>query len=77
MTDEIYKQFVELASGLSPENLSRDGEATQKEIETEYHRLIKEWSSLELKAGRKVTEDEIWNKYYDDLIANINCGVRV
>ncbi len=77
MIDEIYKQFVELANGLSPENLSRDGEATQKEIETEYYRLIKEWSSLETKAGRKVTEDEIWNKYYDELIANINCGVAI
>jgi hypothetical protein len=71
MTNELYKKFVELANKLTPENLSKDGEATQEEIETTYYKLKKEWESLEERVGRKVSEDEIWQRYYDELIAKL------
>jgi predicted transcriptional regulator len=66
LDDEIYKKFMDLANDLSPENLACDGEASQDQIEKEYARIMKSWRSLEVIAGRKVTEDEIWQRYYDE-----------
>jgi hypothetical protein len=71
VTDEMYKKFADLANSLTPENLARDGEATQEETETEYYKLKKEWETLEKQVGRKVSEDEIWQRYYDELIAKL------
>jgi hypothetical protein len=69
LDDEMYQKFLDLTNRLSPENLACDGEATQAEIEKEYASIMKSWRSLEVIAGRKVTEDEIWQRYYDELTA--------
>ena len=54
------KKFLELASRLSPENLSCDGEMSRTQIRSKEAILKLEWSRLEKKVGCKVSEDEVW-----------------
>ena len=61
ISDEMKEKFVDLVSRLSPENLHRDGEASQSEVRAELSRIKREWKELERQVGRKVTEDEANN----------------
>jgi type I site-specific restriction-modification system R (restriction) subunit len=67
LNDDLYNKFLDLTNQLSPENLHCDGEISNAEAEKEYKRLMKQWRSLEVIAGREVTEDEIWQRYYDEM----------
>lgn len=60
MDESLMTEFKKLANDLSPENLCCDGELCQAEVGRKYNFLMKEWKLLEKKAGRKVTEDEVW-----------------
>ncbi len=60
LTPEIKEAFVGLASRLSPENLSCDGECSAREVSSRHRQLTREWKELERRAGVKVTEDEAW-----------------
>lgn len=57
---EIKRKFSSLVSQLSPENLSCDGELTQAQIKFRKQTIKKEWEYLEMKLGRKVTEDDVY-----------------
>lgn len=61
MTDEIKAKFGDLACALSPENLHCDGEITVAQARTRERAIRKEWAALELQAGQKVTENEVWD----------------
>lgn len=61
MTKLQKQTFLRLASQLSPENLSCDGELPRYRVRSKYARLMKEWKALEREVGRKVTEDEVWD----------------
>ena len=52
--------FVDLATQLSPEWLTCDGELSRREVNRRYAKLQKQWHALERQAGRAVTEDEVW-----------------
>lgn len=56
----FQEKFLNLACQLSPENLTCDGELSQRQVRARYSALTKEWKCLEKQVGRKVTEDEVW-----------------
>jgi len=57
---ELLRKFVDLATRLSPEWLTCDGELSRREIKRRRARLQRQWRALERQAGRTVTEDEVW-----------------
>lgn len=57
---ELIARFLTLATDLSPENLSCDGELSEREVSKRRSHLMNRWRELEKEAGRKVSEDEIW-----------------
>lgn len=60
LTPAIKNEFIELATRLSPENLACDGEISRTETNKRYRQCLREWKALEVKAGVKVTESEVW-----------------
>ena len=58
LTPEIKREFLSLASQLSPENLSWDGERSAAETRKAGNRLNARWNELEAQIGRQVTESE-------------------
>lgn len=61
LTKELKTRFGDLACALSPENLHCDGEITVAQARTRERAIRKEWAALELQAGQKVTENEVWD----------------
>lgn len=57
---EVRGAFSSLVSRLSPENLCCDGEISRAEVQRRHRQIIKEWRELEVKVGRKVSEDEVY-----------------
>jgi hypothetical protein len=68
---DLMEQFVNVATAFSPENLCCDGEASPAQVKKTMKRLTAEWKALEKKAGRKVTEEEVWG-YVQSPRANPN-----
>ena len=64
LSDALHSKFLNLAYGLSSENLWMDGEASHAEASQRQTFLMKQWSDLEYLVGRDVSEDEIWDKEY-------------
>lgn len=69
--DEIWARFRELASDLSPENLTCDGELSRTQVQRRLKALRKEWGQLETLLGREVTEEQVWA----DVMKSINVKV--
>lgn len=61
LSNDLKEKFLDLCGALSPENLCCDGELRGEELRRKERRLHAKWAALEREAGRKVTEDEIWN----------------
>lgn len=61
LTIEHKSKFLSLASQLSPENLSCDGELSRAKINARYRKLKGEWSQLEKQVGQEVSEDQVWD----------------
>lgn len=61
LTIELKSKFLDLASQLSPENLSCDGELSRAKINARYRKLKGEWSQLEKQVGQQVSEDQVWD----------------
>ena len=61
LSPELQEKFLNIATALSPENLSCDGELPRNRIAVRRRTLMEEWRKLEVDAGRKVTEDEVWD----------------
>ncbi len=45
---------------VAPSWLTCDGELSRREVNRRYSKLQRQWRALERKAGRAVTEDEVW-----------------
>ena len=60
---ELLNRLMGLASDLSPENLTCDGELKGWEVRRKLGRLRKQWREAEEELGRKVTEEEVWDAY--------------
>lgn len=60
---DMLVQFQNLASCLSPENLSCDGELSRSAILVKFQQLTREWIRLEDQLGMSVGEDLIWSAY--------------
>ena len=58
MTKKEKREFFEMAMDLSPENLYCDGECSQAEANRKYESIMKRWTALEKKVGKKVSEFE-------------------
>ena len=67
LNNVLLEQFGRLADMLSPEHLTCDGELIQTEIDRKYRQLTKEWHYLEVLAGRKVSEEEIWKTGVEEI----------
>jgi len=62
--ERAFHRFVELQGQLEPENLHMDGEATSTQVSSQENRIRKEWKTLEESIGRKVSDSDIWNIYW-------------
>ena len=58
--NEIMDDFLGLACDLSPENLTCDGELSNKEIQKRLLQIQSSWKSLEDELGKEVTENDVW-----------------
>ena len=63
LSSEHAGRFLALANGLSPENLTSDGEATMTQVSQRRKTLMGQWRQLEKTVGRKVTEDEVYQQF--------------
>jgi hypothetical protein len=61
MKDSVKEKFIHLACLLSPENLTCDGELSDRKVAQKRKLLMKEWADLERQLGRTVTETEAWS----------------
>ena len=64
LSEEVFHKFFGLQAQLSPENLHMDGEATPAQVRSQENRIRKEWKALEESIGRKVSDSDIWNIYW-------------
>lgn len=62
-TTQQWEYFTTLASQLSPENLSCNGELSAHEVNKRRLSLLKDWKQLEGLVGRTVMEDEVWDRF--------------
>ena len=60
ISKEQLNKFMDILNEMSPENLSWDGERSQKEQKIALQKLQNEWKKLERKVGRKVSTTEIY-----------------
>jgi hypothetical protein len=60
---ELKRKFDDLSGQLSPENLCCDGEAPMSYVRKRARELHKQWAELEKLAGRKVSEEEVYQWY--------------
>lgn len=60
LTPDQQKAFRSLASQLSPENLTCDGELPRAQVRRRYATLMAQWRALERTVGRSVSESEAW-----------------
>lgn len=60
LTADVRRRFAQIAAGLSPENLFRDGEASRGEVSARYRDLKDRWRSLEREVGREVDDSEVY-----------------
>jgi len=63
---ELQEIFLDLSMSLSDECLWQDGEATQQEHDIRYAELMEEWALQEGRAGRTVSEDEVWDRAFEE-----------
>jgi hypothetical protein len=66
LPQDLYQEFLGLASALSPENLTCDGELSASLAAAKAAQLRAKWRRLEANVGRKVTEDEVWTRMICD-----------
>jgi len=59
--DKLMAKFMDLATLLSPENLTCDGMVRGKALARKEAALRKQWTALEAQIGRPVTETETWD----------------
>lgn len=57
---EFFAWFDKIATDLSPENLTCDGELSGAAVRKRAKELNAEWKELEILFGRPVTENEIY-----------------
>ena len=58
--DEIMQDLLEVFCGLSPENLTCDGECSNTEVVERSRKLFTRLAVLEKELGRKVDESEVY-----------------
>lgn len=58
--EQIRQGFMRLASELSPENLTCDGELSSSEVRLKQERIKTEWAALERRYGSPVNESDVW-----------------
>ena len=61
--DELMDALDHLTAELSPENLSCDGELSRTAINQKLRVIRGEWREIEKKIGRKVSEDEVEDRW--------------
>jgi hypothetical protein len=57
---EIMRDLLDVFCGLSPENLTCDGEASNAHVVATSKKLFKRLAELETELGRKVDESEVY-----------------
>lgn len=61
--DELMQELDSLCAALSPENLSCDGELSRTAISQKLREIKGEWKEIEKKLGKKVTQDEVEERW--------------
>ena len=59
--NEYMEKFLNLAVGLSPENISWDGERSYEEIKKAESEILKEWKKLEKEYNVSLTVDDVYD----------------
>lgn len=62
--DEIMHDLLNVFCGLSPENLTCDGEASNDHVVSQSRKLFAQLAVLEKELGRKVDESEVYRWEY-------------
>lgn len=60
LSRDLFAKFLDLASKLSPENLTCDGELPVAVWKRKQKELKLQWYNLEIEAGRTVSESDVW-----------------
>jgi hypothetical protein len=63
LTKAQIEEFSNILCALSPENLHCDGEISPAQAQKKYVKLMEDWRKLEIKVGRKVSQDEIYKEW--------------
>jgi len=68
INDAIFDKFFTLLMKLEPKNIWMDGEVTnppvsRAEVKKRETAIFNQWEDLEYLIGRKVSQDEIWQRY--------------
>jgi len=61
--DSIFNEFLDLATNLSPENLTCDGELSPRQVMVKRQMLTSAWQRLEREINMVVSEDMVWEEY--------------
>ena len=67
--EQIMNDFTGLTCRLSPENLCCDGEISRAEVKRREKQIIKEWKVLEKEISYKVTEDDVFQWEYKEILS--------
>lgn len=63
LSDNVKSDFLKLATKLSPENLSCDGELSRAQTDAAYQKLMGQWRQLEERHSISVTDEEVMQWY--------------
>jgi len=60
----LQEKLINLVCGLSPENLTGDGELSTVQVRNKYADLMKEWRTLEKEAGMTIDYEDFEMYFY-------------
>jgi hypothetical protein len=72
LSREDMNKLEELCTRMSPENVCRDGEATETEVNQAFKQIDNEWKAIEKKLGRKISREQI----EDEMVMRSEMGMR-
>lgn len=63
LSDADLQRFVDIATDLSPENLTCDGEAPIAFVRQRRAELVRNWKQLEKRLGVQIEVDDVWSEW--------------
>jgi len=63
--EKVMERLLGLAGELSPENLTCDGELTDRAVNSKYRAIMVKWRKYEVMLGKAISESEVWDWYFE------------